>query len=165
MTRILRTELNNRIKMSKKGLDLCLGDGKVSPRLIQVIVGGERVVAPGLQFNELSVQPWQPLHIFQTHTAPCHGWCPPAFLLSLGLKNFCALVCQLIPWEIASYILSMYEISAIFDLWSQYLQNTFARFPSHIQGNLNAYIPRLCRWSSNESMHKYLRSGYDQPNP
>ena len=57
MTRILRTELNNRIKMNKKGLDLCLGDGKVSPRLIQVIVGGERVVAPGLQFNELSVQP------------------------------------------------------------------------------------------------------------
>ena len=57
MTSRLRTELNKQIKMSKKGLDLCLGEGKVSPRLIQVIVGGERVVAPGLQFNELSVQP------------------------------------------------------------------------------------------------------------
>ena len=107
------------------------------------------------------------LFIYFRHTPPPAMADAPclSFVTRPKKRTFCALVSQLIPWEIASYILSMYEISAIFDLWSQYLQNTFARFPSHIQGNLNAYIPRLCRWSSNESMHKYLRSGYDQPNP
>ena len=46
------------------------------------------------------------------------------------------------------------------------LQNTFfTGVLSLIHVNLNGYIPRLCRWSSNESMHKYLRPGYDQPNP
>ena len=38
-------------------------------------------------------------------------------------------------------------------------------FLPFIEGNLNAYIPRLSWWSSNESMHKYLQPGYDRRNP